>query len=161
MANIQKITPFLWFDGSAEEAVNLYVSLFKGSKVLTTARYGEAGPGPKGSVMTVEFLLAGQHFMALNGGPGRPFTEAISLMVSAENQDEVDMLWSKLTANGGEESMCGWLKDRFGLSWQIIPERFSEIMREGDPTKTPRVFQAMMTMRKFDIAQIEKAYAGR
>jgi predicted 3-demethylubiquinone-9 3-methyltransferase (glyoxalase superfamily) len=161
MANIQKITPFLWFDKQAEEATNLYVSLFKGSKILSTGRYGEAGPGPKGSVMTVEFLLAGQHFMALNGGPSRNFTEAISLMVSAENQEEVDTLWSALTANGGQESMCGWLKDRFGLSWQIVPARFTEIIREGDPQRTPRVFQAMMTMKKFDIAQLEKAYAGR
>jgi predicted 3-demethylubiquinone-9 3-methyltransferase (glyoxalase superfamily) len=161
MASIQKITPFLWFDKEAEEATNLYVSLFKGSKILNSARYGEAGPGPKGSVMTVDFLLAGQHFMALNGGPGRPFTEAISLMVSAENQEEVDTLWSALTANGGEESMCGWLKDRFGLSWQIVPARFMEIMREGDPQRTPRVFKAMMTMKKFDIAQLERAYAGR
>ncbi|MFT3926834.1 MAG: VOC family protein [Myxococcales bacterium] len=111
--------------------------------------------------MTVDFLLAGQHFMALNGGPGRPFTEAISLMVSAENQDEVDMLWNKLTANGGQESRCGWLKDPYGLSWQIIPARFGEIMREGDPERTPRVFQAMMTMTKLDVAQLEKAYRGR
>jgi len=111
--------------------------------------------------MTAQFELEGQQFMALNGGPIYKFTEAISLMVSAENQDEVDTLWSKLTANGGQESMCGWLKDPYGLSWQIVPERFSEIMREGDPTRTPRVMQAMMTMKKFDVAKIEKAYAGR
>jgi predicted 3-demethylubiquinone-9 3-methyltransferase (glyoxalase superfamily) len=160
MASIQKITPFLWYDQQAEEAANLYVSLFKGSKILSLARYGEGGPGPKGSVMTAEFLLAGQHFMALNGGPHHKFTEAVSLMVSADDQDEVDMLWAKLTANGGQESHCGWLKDPYGLSWQIVPRRFSEIMREGDPTRMPRVFQAMMTMKKFDIAELERAYRG-
>jgi predicted 3-demethylubiquinone-9 3-methyltransferase (glyoxalase superfamily) len=159
MATPQKITPFLWFNQEAEEAANLYVSLFKDSKILSTSRYGDAGPGPKGSVMVVEFQLAGQRFQALNGGPVFSFTEAVSLAVSCDSQEEVDLLWSKLTANGGKESQCGWLKDRFGLSWQIIPSRFMEMMKEGDPKRTQRVVQAMLTMKKFDIARLEQAYA--
>lgn len=159
MATPQKITPFLWFNNEAEEAVNLYVSLFKDSKILSMSRYGDAGPGPKGSVMVVEFELAGQKFQALNGGPVFKFTEALSLMVHCDSQDEVDTLWSKLTANGGQESQCGWLKDRFGLSWQIVPTRFMEMMRDKDSKRTQRVVQAMMTMKKFDIAKLEQAYA--
>jgi predicted 3-demethylubiquinone-9 3-methyltransferase (glyoxalase superfamily) len=161
MATIQKITPFLWFDQQAEEAASLYCSLFEDSKIQTVTRYGEAGPGPKGSAMTVEFQLAGQRILALNGGPMFKFTEAISLMVNAANQDEVDRLWSKLTADGGQESRCGWLKDRFGLSWQIIPTRFSEMMRDPDPARSQRVVQAMMTMHKLDLPRLEAAYAGR
>src|SRR3712207_2254099 len=158
MAAIQKITPFLWFHQEAEEAANFYVSLFKDSKILTVSRYGDAGPGPKGSAMVVEFQLAGQRFQALNGGPHFKFTEAISLMVDCDSQEEVDTLWSKLTANGGQESQCGWLKDRYGLSWQIVPNRFMQMMKDKDPKKTQRVMQAMMTMKKFDIARLEQAY---
>jgi predicted 3-demethylubiquinone-9 3-methyltransferase (glyoxalase superfamily) len=159
MAGIQKITPFLWFNQEAEEAANLYVSLFQDSKVLGVTRYGDAGPGPKGSAMTVEFQLAGQKFTALNGGPVFKFTEAISLFVTCDSQEEVDSLWSRLTANGGQESQCGWLKDRYGLSWQIVPSRFMELMRDSDPKKTQRVMQAMLKMKKFDVARLEEAYA--
>lgn len=159
MADIQKITPFLWFNQEAEEAANFYVSLFKDSRILAVSRYGDAGPGPKGSAMVVEFQLAGQKFQALNGGPTFKFTEAISLVVECGSQEEVDMLWSKLTANGGQESQCGWLKDRYGLSWQIVPSRFMQMMKDKDPQRTQRVMQAMMTMTKFDIARLEEAYA--
>ncbi|WP_257458083.1 VOC family protein [Archangium lipolyticum] len=159
MATPQKITPFLWFNQEAEEAANLYISLFEDSKILSMSRYGDAGPGPKGSVMVVEFQLAGQRFSALNGGPAFSFTEAISLAVSCDSQAEIDKLWSTLTANGGKESQCGWLKDRFGLSWQIIPSRFTQMMQDKDPKRTQRVMQAMLTMKKFDIARLEEAYA--
>jgi len=159
MADIQKITTFLWFNQEAEEAVNLYVSLFNDSKILSVSRYGEAGPGPKGSAMTVEFQLAGQKFIALNGGPHFKFTEAISLFVNCDSQEEVDTLWSRLTANGGQESRCGWLKDRYGLSWQIVPTRFMQLMKDQDPKRSQRVMQAMLTMKKFDIARLEEAYA--
>ncbi len=159
MTNNQKITTFLWFNQEAEEAANFYVSLFKDSKILSVSRYGDAGPGPKGSAMVVEFQLAGQRFQALNGGPIFKFTEAISLMVDCESQEEVDMLWSKMTADGGQESRCGWLKDKYGLSWQIIPTRFMQLMQDKDPKRTQRVMQAMLTMKKFDIARLEEAYA--
>jgi len=159
MTGTQKITTFLWFNQEAEEAANFYVSLFKDSKILSVSRYGEAGPGPKGSAMTVTFQLAGQKFTALNGGPVFKFNEAISLVVDCESQEEVDTLWSKLTANGGQESQCGWLKDRYGLSWQIIPARFMQLMQDKDPKRTQRVMQAMLTMKKFDIARLEAAYA--
>jgi predicted 3-demethylubiquinone-9 3-methyltransferase (glyoxalase superfamily) len=159
MITTQKITPFLWFNQEAEEAVNFYVSLFKDSKILSVSRYGDSGPGPKGSVMVVSFQLAGQKFTALNGGPHFKFTEAVSLFVDCESQEEVDTLWSKLTANGGQESQCGWLKDRYGLSWQIVPTRFMQMMQDKDPRRTQRVMQAMMTMKKFDLARLEQAYA--
>ncbi len=159
MADIQKITPFLWFNQEAEEAANLYVSLFKDSKILGISRYGDAGPGPKGSAMVVDFQLAGLRFKAMNGGPHFKFTEAISLAVSCDSQEEVDTLWSRLTANGGQESQCGWLKDRYGLSWQIVPARFTQMMQDKDPKRTQRVMQAMLTMKKFDIARLEEAYA--
>jgi predicted 3-demethylubiquinone-9 3-methyltransferase (glyoxalase superfamily) len=159
MADIQKITTFLWFNQEAEEAANFYVSLFKDSKVLFVSRYGDAGPGPKGSAMTVEFQLAGQKFLALNGGPNFKFTEAISLLVNCDSQEEIDTLWSKLTANGGQEIECGWLKDKYGLSWQIVPARFMQMMKDPDPKRTQRVMQAMMTMKKFDLARLEQAYA--
>jgi predicted 3-demethylubiquinone-9 3-methyltransferase (glyoxalase superfamily) len=159
MTGTQKITTFLWFNQEAEEAANFYVSLFKDSKILSVSRYGEAGPGPKGSAMVVSFQLAGQKFTALNGGPVFKFNEAISLVVDCESQEEVDTLWSKLTANGGQESQCGWLKDRYGLSWQIIPARFMQLMQDKDPKRTQRVMQAMLTMKKFDIARLEAAYA--
>lgn len=156
----QRITPFLWFDGTAEEAINLYVSIFKDSKILNINRCGEHGPGPKGSVLTGAFQLEGQRFMALNGGPMFKFTEAISLFVSCETQQEVDDLWTKLTANGGSPSRCGWLKDKFGLSWQIIPTALMELMGDKDPVKAGRVVQAMLQMDKIDIEMLRKAHAG-
>jgi predicted 3-demethylubiquinone-9 3-methyltransferase (glyoxalase superfamily) len=156
---MQKITPFLWFDGRAEEAANFYVSIFKNSKILDIARFGEAGPGPKGNVMLVTFQLEGQEFMALNGGPEFTFTPAISLLVSCETQAEVDDLWAKLTA-GGKEVQCGWLQDKFGLSWQIVPKAFFDLMQDKDPAKSQRVFKAMMQMIKFDIEGLKRAYRG-
>lgn len=159
MVGTQKIRTFLWFDTEAEEAVNYYMAAFKDSKITHIARYGEAGPGPKGQVMIVEFTLAGQQFVALNGGPHFKFTEAISLLVTCEDQAEVDRLWNHLVA-GGLPSQCGWLKDKYGLSWQIVPRRFMEMMKDKDKKKTDRVFAAMMQMVKFDVAALEKAYAG-
>src|SRR4030081_899331 len=135
---MQKITPFLWFDGKAEEAMNFYVSTFKNSKVGSVTRYGDAGPGPKGSVMSATFQLEGQEFMALNGGPGFHFTPEISLFVNCETQEEVDEMWEKLSA-GGEKSRCGWLKDRYGLSWQIIPKHLGELLHSKDPKKSQNV----------------------
>jgi predicted 3-demethylubiquinone-9 3-methyltransferase (glyoxalase superfamily) len=160
MASKQKITTFLWFDNNAEEAMNLYVSIFKNSKILSVSRYGEAGPGPTGSVMTGTFQLEGQQFIALNGGPHFKFTEAISLFVSCETQEEVDDLWKKLTAGGGAPSRCGWLKDRFGLSWQIIPEVLGELLQDKDPKKSKRVMQAMLQMDKIDIKKLQQAHEG-
>jgi len=157
MPGKQKITTFLWFDGNAEEAVNHYISIFKSSKILNVARYGEAGPGPKGSVMTVQFQLEGQEFIALNGSPQFKFTEAISLLVNCDTQAEVDELWSKLSA-GGEEGPCGWLKDKFGLSWQIVPSTLGKMMQDKDPKKSKRVMEAMLQMKKMDIARLEHAY---
>src|SRR5215510_3437485 len=146
----QKITPFLWFDNQAEEAINFYVSIFKNSKILKITRNGD-------TVLTGTFQLDGQEFMALNGGPQFKFTEAISLFVRCETQEEVDRLWAKLTADGGEESMCGWLKDRYGLSWQIIPNRLGELLGDRDPERAGRAMQAMLGMRKIDVAGLEKA----
>ncbi len=160
MAAMQKITPFLWFNTQAEEAATLYTSIFKDSKILTVSRYGEAGPGPKGSAMTVSFQLEGQQFLALNGGPHFKFTEAISLLVNCESQQEVDELWSKLTADGGSESQCGWLKDRFGLSWQIVPTALGRMMSDADPQKAKRTVEAMLQMKKLDIAALERAHRG-
>ncbi|HMK08295.1 MAG TPA: VOC family protein [Anaerolineales bacterium] len=160
MAVRKKITPFLWFDHQAEEAAQLYVSLFPQSKILSVARYGEGGPGPAGSAMTVNFELAGQEFIALNGGPMYKFTEAVSLMVDCEDQQEVDRLWNRLLADGGEESMCGWLKDRFGLSWQIIPTVLSQLIGDPNPEKARRATQAMLQMKKIDIAALQRAHAG-
>jgi predicted 3-demethylubiquinone-9 3-methyltransferase (glyoxalase superfamily) len=154
---MQKITPFLWFNGQAEEAVNLYVSIFKNSKVGSIARCGDAGPGPKGSVMTATFQLDGQEFMALNGGPLFTFTPAISFFVNCEEQEEVDELWEKLSA-GGEKSRCGWLKDKFGISWQIIPTALGKLMNDKDPEKSKRVMQAMLQMDKINIEGLKKAY---
>ena len=156
---MQKITPFLWFNGQAEEAANYYVSTFKNSKILNVARFGEAGPGPKGAVMLVTFELEGQQFMALNGGPQYTITPAISLFVNCETQAEVDELWAKLTA-GGKEVQCGWLTDKFGVSWQIIPREFMELMQDKDPVKSQRVFQAMMKMVKLDLDVLKRAYRG-
>jgi predicted 3-demethylubiquinone-9 3-methyltransferase (glyoxalase superfamily) len=159
--DMQSITPFLWFNGTAEEAMNLYVSIFKNSKVLDVTRYGDAGPGPSGTVMTARFQLDGQDFMALNGGPEFPFTEAVSFYVNCETQAEVDELWDKLCADGGQESQCGWLKDKFGLSWQIIPSALGRMLGDPDPEKAGRALQAMLRMQKIDIKALEQAYAGQ
>jgi predicted 3-demethylubiquinone-9 3-methyltransferase (glyoxalase superfamily) len=155
----QRITPFLWFNDKAEEAMNFYTSIFKNSKVLNVSRYGDAGPGPSGTVMSATFQLEGQEFMALNGGPEFNFTEAISFFVKCETQEEVDDLWQKLT-KGGEESQCGWLKDKYGLSWQIIPNTLGEMLGDKDPEKAGRVMRAMLQMRKIDIKTLKEAYAG-
>lgn len=160
---MQKIMPCLWFDQQAEEAVNFYVSLFKNSKIVNVARYDEASAQasgqPKGSVMTVTFQLDGQEFMALNGGPVFKFTEAISFIVNCETQEEVDRLWNALT-QGGAEVQCGWLKDKYGLSWQIVPTILEELLSDPDPVKAQRVMQAMLQMKKLDIAGLRRAYAG-
>jgi predicted 3-demethylubiquinone-9 3-methyltransferase (glyoxalase superfamily) len=160
MAGKQKITTYLWFDGNAEEAAKHYTSIFKNSKILSVARYGEAGPGPKGTAMVVTFQLEGQEFIALNGGPQFKFTEAISLLVNCDTQAEVDELWSRLTA-GGQESQCGWLKDKFGLSWQIIPSALLTMIQDKDPEKSKRVMEAMLKMKKIDIATLKQAYEQR
>ncbi|MGH7493024.1 MAG: VOC family protein [bacterium] len=154
---MQKITPFLWFDNQAEQAANYYVSLFKNSKIIRVERYGEAGPGPKGSVMIATFQLEGQEFIALNGGPRFKFTEAISFVVDCKTQQEVDLLWEKLS-EGGEKSMCGWLKDKYGLSWQIVPTVLNEMLADKDPEKAKRVMQAMLQMSKIDIQALRQAY---
>lgn len=155
----QKITTFLWFDNNAEEAANFYTSIFKNSKVREVVRYGESGPGPKGSVMIVEFELDGQLFTALNGGPEFKFTEAISLMVHCQTQEEVDYFWEKLS-EGGQKVDCGWVKDKFGLSWQVTPVVLLELIQDSDPQKVDRVMKAMMTMQKLDIARLEEAARG-
>ncbi|MEW5985860.1 MAG: VOC family protein [Chloroflexota bacterium] len=154
---MQKITPFLWFDNQAEEAMYFYTSIFKNSKVGAVTRYGEAGPGPAGSVLTASFELEGLTFTALNGGPLFRFTEAISFFVSCESQEEVDELWEKLSA-GGEEQPCGWLKDKFGLSWQIIPTTLMEMLSDPDPEKARRVTEAMLQMKKIDVQTLRQAY---
>jgi len=154
---MQKINPFLWFNDKAEDAANFYVSIFKNSKIVNVARYGEAGPGPKGTAMTVTFDLAGQRFIALNGGPQFKFSEAISFFINCETQQEVDDLWEKLSA-GGEKSQCGWLKDKYGLSWQVIPTILGEMLHDPDPRKSQRVMQAMLRMNKIDIALLKQAY---
>lgn len=153
-----KISPFLWFDTQAEEAANFYVSIFNNSKIVKINRYGEAGPGPKGGVMTIVFQLDGQEFIALNGGPVFKFTEAISLIVNCKTQEEVDTYWARLV-EGGEESRCGWLKDKYGLSWQIIPTLLAEMLGDPDPQKAKRVMQAMLKMKKIDVAELQRAYA--
>ncbi len=153
----QKIRTFLWFDDDAEEAMDFYVSIFPNSKILNVTRYGDAGPGPKGTVMTGTFQLAGQEFIALNGGPVFKFTEAISLSVDCKTQQEVDELWERLGA-GGEPGQCGWLKDRFGLSWQIVPSVLPEMLQDPDPERSRRVMEAMMPMKKLDIRRLEQAY---
>ena len=158
---MQKITPFLWFDNNAEQAAEFYVSIFKNSKILNVSRYGDAGPGPKGSVMVVNFQLAGQEFTALNGGPQFKFSEAFSLVVNCENQKELDEYWSKLTSGGGQESQCGWLKDKFGFSWQIVPTELGKLISAKDPAKTNRVMQAVLQMKKLDIAKLRQAAEGK
>ncbi|OLC93521.1 MAG: hypothetical protein DMG35_19115 [Acidobacteria bacterium] len=157
---MQKITPFLWFNGQAEEAANFYTSIFKNSKIVSVTRYGEGGPGPKGTVMSVTFQLEGQQFMALNAGPQFSFTPAISFYVNCQTQEEVDDWWEKLSA-GGKKERCGWLKDKFGLSWQIIPAALGELLGNKDPEKSKRAMQAMLQMDKIDIAKLQQASAQR
>jgi predicted 3-demethylubiquinone-9 3-methyltransferase (glyoxalase superfamily) len=154
---VQKITPFLWFDSQAEAAANFYVSIFNNSRVLGISRYGEAGPGPKSSVMTVDFELDGQRFTGLNGGPHFKFTEALSFVVHCKTQEEVDTFWGTLL-EGGQESQCGWLKDKYGLSWQIVPTILPEMLRDPDPQKSKRVMEAVLKMKKIDIAGLTRAY---
>jgi predicted 3-demethylubiquinone-9 3-methyltransferase (glyoxalase superfamily) len=156
---MQKITPFLWFDDDAEEAMNFYVSIFRNSKVGRISRYGAAGPGKKGQVMSATFQLEGQEFHALNGGPKYKFTPAISLFVSCETQEEVDDLWSKLSA-GGAPQQCGWVTDRFGLSWQIIPKALGQLLGDPDPGRAQRAMQAMLKMTKIDVAALQRAADG-
>ncbi len=157
---MQKITPFLWFNDNAEQAIELYLSVFKDSKIVNVHRYGDAGPGPKGSVMSATFQLEGQSFMALNGGPHYSFSPAISLFVSCETQAEVDELWKKLS-EGGTTNRCGWLTDRFGVTWQIIPSVLGRLLGDKDPQKSQRVMQAMLQMDKIDIAGLQRAHAGK
>jgi predicted 3-demethylubiquinone-9 3-methyltransferase (glyoxalase superfamily) len=154
---MQKITPFLWFNNNAEEAVNFYISIFENSKILNISRYGEAGPGPKGTVMSATFELNGQEFMALNGGPHFSFSPAISLFVKCETQQEVDEFWEKLSA-GGKKERCGWLTDKYGLSWQIIPTALGRMLQDKDPEKSKRVMKAMLQMDKIKIEGLKQAY---
>ena len=154
---MQKITPFLWFDGKAEEAMNFYVSIFKNSKIVSVTRYGEAGPGPKGTVMSATFQLDGQEFFALNGGPIFTFSPAISFIVKCETQQEIDELWEKLS-EGGEKQRCGWLKDKYGVSWQIVPPVLGEMLNDKNSGKSKRVMEAMLQMDKLDIETLRHAY---
>jgi predicted 3-demethylubiquinone-9 3-methyltransferase (glyoxalase superfamily) len=154
---MNKIYPCLWFDNNAEEAVNLYTSIFKNSSIESVSRYGKEGPGPEGSVMTMEFTLENQHFMALNGGPYYSFTPAISLFVNVETQEELDGIWDKLSASPPDEQ-CGWLKDKYGLSWQIVPTILGELMQRKDPVKVGQVMQVMLKMKKLDVAKLKEAY---
>jgi predicted 3-demethylubiquinone-9 3-methyltransferase (glyoxalase superfamily) len=155
-----RITPFLWFDTEAEEAAEFYCSIFPNSKITNVSHYSDAGPQPAGSVMTVSFVLDGLEITALNGGPHFTHSEAFSLAISCADQDEVDYYWDKLTADGGEESQCGWLKDRFGLSWQVIPEGMMDVIRSDDPERTQRAMQAMFSMKKLDLAALKAAADG-
>ncbi|MGV3618895.1 MAG: VOC family protein [Fimbriimonas sp.] len=157
---MQKITPFLWFDNDAEEAVNLYVSIFKDAKITEISRYPEGGPAPAGQAMVVAFELFGQQFQALNAGPMFKFTEAVSFVVNCETQDEVDYYWNALTKDGGEGSMCGWVKDKYGLSWQVTPTALGRLYSTGTPEQSQRVMAAMMEMRKLDIGALQRAYNG-
>jgi len=158
--NQQKIVPFLWFNDNAEEAMNFYTSIFKDSKIENVTRYGKGGPGKEGAVMTGTFRVEGQQFYVLNGGPQFKFTEAISLFVKCETQQEVDELWEKLS-EGGAKSQCGWLKDKFGLSWQVVPTALGRMLQDKDPQKSQRVMQAMMQMTKIDIEKLQQAYNGQ
>ncbi len=153
----QKITPFFWYDNQAEEAMNFYVSIFKNSRVLGITRYGKSGPGPEGSVLTAAFELEGQKFTALNGGPRFKFNESVSFVVNCETQEEIDYFWEKLSSDGGQESQCGWLKDKFGLSWQVVPTILPELITSKDPKKSERVMQAIMQMKKLDLAKLKQA----
>jgi predicted 3-demethylubiquinone-9 3-methyltransferase (glyoxalase superfamily) len=154
---MQKITPFLWFNGNAEDAMHFYTSIFKNSKVGRITRWGEGGPGPKGAVMSVTFQLDGQEFMALNGGPQFSFSPAISFFVNCETQEEIDELWEKLSA-GGQKQRCGWLQDKFGVSWQIIPSILGKLLHDSDPAKSKKVMQAMLQMDRLDISRLKRAY---
>jgi len=154
---MQKITPFLWFDDKAEQAANFYVSVFQNSKIASITRYGEAGPGPKGSVMSTTFQLDGQEFIALNGGPMFTFSPAISFFVHCESQEEVDKLWEKLS-EGGEKQRCGWLKDKYGVSWQIVPTVLGQMLSDRDGERSKRVMNAMFQMDKLDIKTLKQAY---
>jgi predicted 3-demethylubiquinone-9 3-methyltransferase (glyoxalase superfamily) len=164
MSKLQKITPCLWFDGKAQEAVNLYTSLFKNSKILLTSHYTEEGmethKKKPGEILTIKFELDGQQLTALNGGPEFKFTEAVSLQINCENQEEIDHFWHSLIADGGEESVCGWLKDKYGLSWQITPSVLEKMITDKDVEKVKRVFKALMKMKKINIAELEAAYGG-
>lgn len=155
---MQKITPYLWFDNQAEEAANFYTSIFDNSKIVEVQRYGEGGPAPAGTAMIVNFELEGQRFVGLNGGPQYKFSEAISFFVSCQTQAEVDEFWEKLSSEGGEEGVCGWLKDRYGVSWQIIPTALTELLSDPDPEKAGRVMQAMLQMKKIEIEGLRQAY---
>jgi predicted 3-demethylubiquinone-9 3-methyltransferase (glyoxalase superfamily) len=155
------IVPFLWFDDDLEEAAEFYADVFPGSKLTNVTRYGEAGPGPKGKVMSGDFEIAGHRFGAVNGGPIFRFTEAVSFVIECKDQAEVDYYWSRLTADGGQESQCGWLKDRFGLSWQVVPEALNRALSDKDPQRAARAMKAMLTMRKIDIATIQAAANGK
>ena len=154
---MQKITPFLWFDNKAEEAINFYVSIFKNSRIGSVTRYGEVGPGPKGMVMTAMFELEGQEFIALNGGPQFKFTEALSFVVNCKTQEEIDEMWEKLS-EGGEKGRCGWLKDKYGLSWQIVPPVLVAMLQDKNAEKSARVMKAMLQMDKLDIKTLQQAY---
>jgi predicted 3-demethylubiquinone-9 3-methyltransferase (glyoxalase superfamily) len=156
---MQKIVPNLWFDTEAEDAANYYISIFKDSEITDVSRYGEEGPRPAGMVLTISFRLQGQEFTAINGGPDFKFDEAISFLVNCESQDEVDEYWEKLS-EGGEEGPCGWLKDKFGLSWQVIPTILGKLMQDEDTEKAGRVMKAMLQMKKIDIAKLQEAYDG-
>jgi len=156
---MQKITPFLWFDHQAEEAANFYVSVFGNAKILRTVRYGEEGPGPKGTIMTIEFRIEGQEFVALNGGPAFTFSQATSFVVNCTSQVEIDRLWEKLT-EGGEPQPCGWLKDRYGVTWQIVPAVLADMLNDPDPKKAGRVMKAMLAMGRIEIKPLQKAYDG-
>lgn len=157
---MQGITPFLWFESKAEEAAKFYVSIFPNSRITQTTRYGEEGPGPKGAVMTVAFELDGQVFVALNGGPQFSFTQAISFVVNCETQAEVDAFWEKLS-EGGEKIQCGWLRDRYGVPWQVVPTALGGLLGDKDPQRSRRVMAAMLKMKKLDVGELERAYAGR
>jgi predicted 3-demethylubiquinone-9 3-methyltransferase (glyoxalase superfamily) len=157
----QKITPFLWFDNNLEEALKFYTAIFKDSKVLDVRRYDEAGPDGKTKVMTARFRLAGQEFMGINGGPHFQFTEAVSFVVRCKTQREVDYYWRRLTASGGKPSQCAWLKDKFGLSWQIVPDQLMDLLGDKDSAKAARVMQAMLLMTKISIAGLQRAHAGK
>lgn len=159
----QKITPFLWFDNDAEEAITFYTSIFKDARIVSQSRYpeGAPGPAPAGSLMSATFQLAGQQFMALNGGPQFKFNEAVSFFVDCDTQEEVDYYWDRLTADGGAPGPCGWLKDRFGLSWQIVPKALSQMLGDADPAKAQRAMQAMLQMSKIDIAGLRRAFDGK
>ncbi|MFD9002536.1 VOC family protein [Streptomyces sp. NPDC059582] len=153
-------TTCLWFDGQAEEAAHYYVSIFKNSSIVRIGRYTEAGPGPAGSVLAVEFTANGQRFVGINGGPQFTFNEAVSFQIFCADQEEIDYYWTKLTENGGEPGPCGWLKDRYGVSWQVVPETLIDMIGDADPRKAARTTEAMLSMRKFDVAALERAYAG-